>query len=273
MQTIDRYISGPMKAVDGWFTWLDATITAAILDHQAAHDIRGCLGEIGVHHGRSFLPLAMALRPDERAFAIDLFGDQHRNEDRSGLGDEAVFRRNLARHGIDAARIEIIQGSSLDLTWPAVQARTGAAARLFSVDGGHTAPIVQHDLGLALDGLAPAGVIVADDVFNPEFPGVSQGFAQFMAARPGEVVPFALGDGRMFLCRPDDAAGYAACLAAAASHRCLVRTAPLWGGALAVHRTPRHLIDHVRRSALSRALTRHKLGQSLKPIVRRFLPG
>ncbi len=135
------YIHGPMRRVDGWFTRLDAEITATIARHQADLKLTGSVGEIGVHHGRMFVVLALAMKEGERAFAIDIFGDQHLNQDRSGHGDETVFRGNLVRHGIDVeSRVAIIRGSSLNVDWTDVEAQVGARARLFSIDGGHTRP-------------------------------------------------------------------------------------------------------------------------------------
>jgi peptide chain release factor 2 len=64
--------------------------------------------EIGVHHGRLFIPMALARRPGERALAIDVFEDQHLNVDHSGKGDRARFEENVARTG--AAPIDILKG-------------------------------------------------------------------------------------------------------------------------------------------------------------------
>ena len=47
--------------------------------------------------------------------------------------------------------------------------------RLFNVDGGHTEWIVFSDMSLAEATMAVGGIVIADDVFNQDWPGVSIG--------------------------------------------------------------------------------------------------
>ena len=51
----------------------------------------------------------------------------------------------------------------------------GGPLRFFSIDGGHLSHIVKHDLETAALSITDGGVIILDDYFNPEFPGVSEG--------------------------------------------------------------------------------------------------
>jgi predicted O-methyltransferase YrrM len=270
---IEAYIRRGMAGVDGWFTRLDATLLATVAAAQARDGIAGSVGEIGVHHGRMFIILALALRPGERAFAVDIFGEQHLNQDRSGRGDEAVFRRNLARFGIAAERVAVLRTSSLDIGWAEIAAQVEAPARLFSVDGGHTAGITRNDLAIAEDGLAPGGVVVLDDCFSPAFPGVSEGAARFMLERPGRLVPFAIGDGRTFFSRPDHAPRYARALRDGPAGAYLLKETQFWGSEVAVFRTPTRLLHHLQRSRIARRLRDHPVGIALQPVVRRFLSG
>ncbi len=265
------YVHGPMRRVDGWFTRLDAELTATIARHQADLEVTGSVGEIGVHHGRMFVALALTMREGERAFAIDVFGDQHLNQDQSGHGDEMVFRENLARNGIDESRIAVIRGSSLDVNWANIEAEVGAPARLFSIDGGHTAAIVEHDLGIADAGLGEAGVVIADDYFDSGYPGVSEGTARFMLRNPDALRPFALGDSRMFLCRPEWTERYRRALGTGPLSKSHMRTAPMWGSVVSVFRTPRRVVDRIRGLAITRAVLGHPVGVRLEPLIRRLL--
>ena len=70
---LDRYVSRSMGTVQGYLTSLDARLVAALLSCQDEGNIAGHLCEIGVHHGKLFLMLALARRPGERSLAIDLF--------------------------------------------------------------------------------------------------------------------------------------------------------------------------------------------------------
>ena len=147
-----RYASDGQKRVDGWLSRLDATIITTIGACQTADGVTGSVGEIGVHHGRLFILLALMLAPGERAFAIDLFEDQDANIDASGYGDKAAFLANLGRFSVDPGRVDILTGNSMDLHWQDIAAKVGQPARMFSVDGGHTADITENDLRIAETG-------------------------------------------------------------------------------------------------------------------------
>src|SRR5262249_53077775 len=157
-----------LNTIDGWLTSLDASLVVALAKAQRSLGVRGSVGEIGIHHGKLFVLLALTLDEGERAFAIDLFQEQDQNDERSGFGDEAVFRRNLQLFEAPQDRIDTLRGNSLQWTWPRIAPAAGMPARLFSVDGGHGADVVQHDLGIADAGLAEAGVVIVDDYFNTE---------------------------------------------------------------------------------------------------------
>jgi hypothetical protein len=66
------------------------------------------VAEIGVHHRKLIILLANLRRQDERAFAVDIFDDQHLNPDGSGCGDLAWFKDNLGLYA-DAAGVDIIK--------------------------------------------------------------------------------------------------------------------------------------------------------------------
>src|ERR1700735_245644 len=73
--SLERYISHSMNSVPGFVRSLDAQVIQALLLNQHDAGIKGHLCEIGVHHGRLFLMLALARQHGERALAIDLFED------------------------------------------------------------------------------------------------------------------------------------------------------------------------------------------------------
>ena len=259
-----------MNRIDGWLTSLDAGLTAAVGAFQQKKGLRGSVGEIGIHHGRLFLVLALGMMEGERAFAIDVFDDQGLNLDRSGRGDEAIFRSNLARHAVRVDDVTVLRRSSLDLCWADIQTHVGQLSRLSSVDGGHTAEVVQHDLEIMEDGLAEHGVIVLDDYYTAEYPAVSEGTARFFVSRPGAIVPFAIGDSRMLLCRPAWADAYRVAMMQTDMARYFIKETPLWDGTVGIFRTPTKLLHHLRRSRLSRTLRDHPIGLKLKPIIRRL---
>lgn len=195
-----RYVRQGKFYVEGWLRSEAALTIAALSEHQGALGITGGVAEIGVHHGKLFILLYLLSREPEKAVAIDLFEDQHLNVDRSGHGDQERFRRNLARYA-DDARLVLRQGNSMDLDGAELMRLAEGPLRLFSVDGGHTADITAHDLATADESLAEGGIIVLDDVFNEQWPGVAEGTHRYFHQRPN-LRPFAIGANKTYFCRP-----------------------------------------------------------------------
>lgn len=192
---LKRYLAN-LRAVQGWLHPFSARFIGEIGGVQRRAGIVGGSVEIGIHHGKLFLVLQNTCPGP--ALAIDLFEAQHLNVDRSGKGSRARFEANVAKWG-DPRRLQVIAGSSLDLTASDIRKIVGEAA-LFSVDGGHTAECTVSDLRLAEGSLAERGVVVIDDVFNESWPDVGTGFAHYM--RDGGLKPFAITPNKVYLARP-----------------------------------------------------------------------
>jgi hypothetical protein len=176
---------------------------------QGAAGVSGSVAEIGVHHGKLFLGLHLLRRDGEPSLAVDLFGDQERNVDSSGRGDVEKFRANVALWATDDGLV-VHQGDSTQLTAEQVRDLVGGV-RLFSVDGGHTAEIVQSDMALAEACLVDGGVVIADDVFNQRWPGVAVGTLQYIEDG-ATLVPFAIGFNKVFFTQPAHVPAYRAAL-------------------------------------------------------------
>ena len=143
-----NYLRHGKRSVNGWLQRVDAEIIGSVLEFQLQKGINGGCVEIGVHHGKSFIPLCIALRRDELALCVDIFDDQSKNLDSSGKGNLGVFRANLAKFDIEFSRVRLFKGSSEDVCPDYVLEQIGPV-RFFSVDGGHWRSIVQNDLLLA----------------------------------------------------------------------------------------------------------------------------
>ena len=205
------YLRHDKKAVNGWLQRVDAEIIGSVLGFQQQKNIVGGCVEIGVHHGKSFIPLCMALREGEQALCIDIFDDQSKNLDASGKGDFDAFQANLARFHIDPARVSVCKGSSEDVKPDQILQQVGPV-RFFSVDGGHWKSIVQNDLLLAEKTLAEGGVIALDDYFRAEWPDVTSGYTLWQEQSTSDIVPFAVGSNKLYLCRKNYAPEYRAAL-------------------------------------------------------------
>jgi hypothetical protein len=196
-----QYLSSGFRSVEGWCTQDALVVISAIDSIQRSVGIAGNTAEIGVHHGRSAIVLAMVARDNEAMIAMDLFSAQHENVDRSGHGDRQRFEQNL-RHWVDTSTtVAILEANSTTLDRETVlsAAKNGMSCRLFSVDGGHTKSIVMHDLALAESCITSDGVVIVDDVYNEGWPEVADALYSYLAASPTSLLPFAVAGGKVFL--------------------------------------------------------------------------
>ncbi|TAJ34478.1 MAG: class I SAM-dependent methyltransferase [Reyranella sp.] len=197
---VENYLRRGRFYVEGWLRTEAALTVIALADRQRALGVNGGTAEIGVHHGKLFILLYLLSRSPERAVAVDLFDDQHLNIDQSGAGDLARFRHNLERHA-GSDRLVLKPGNSLALCGADLVRLADGPLRLASVDGGHTAEIAAHDLATVEAALAEGGIVIVDDVFNEQWPGVGDGVRRWFERRPN-LVPFAIGANKTYFCRP-----------------------------------------------------------------------
>ena len=197
----------------GWLARTDAEILQAVMDAQRAAGLAGSAVEIGVHHGRSMIAICLGLVDNEKAYAIDIFDQQHLNKDGSGRGNRDIFEKNLAKFGVAPSTI-VIDPRPSDEVKPQDILEAVGPARIFSVDGGHWTSIVQSDLRLAEASIAPHGVIALDDFHRLEWPEVSAGYFAWFGERTKPVVPFAMGYNKLYLCQQQQVAFYQQALAA-----------------------------------------------------------
>ena len=202
----DVYRRVGRRFVSGWLEPEVLTILAVLDSAQRSKNVSGAVAEIGVHHGKLFIGLSLLQQDTEHSVAIDVFGDQELNIDKSGKGNLAAFRRNVERWSSLAA-VEIHQGDSTKLLADNLRELARGNIRLFSVDGGHTDSIVFSDMNLAEATLAQGGIVIADDIFNQQWPGVSTGTLRYMS-QGGQLVPFAIGFNKVYFSLPEHAEFY-----------------------------------------------------------------
>lgn len=191
------------RDVEGWFFPIDAYLFAIVDEIQKRDGISGELFEIGVHHGKTAIFLARMAGGKESVGVCDVFDEQSLNVDRSGEGNRAVFDRHWREHAGDVPLRVFAQLSSA-LT----SDDTSKRCRFVHIDGGHRPEDVMNDLGVADRALLPNGVVAVDDVFNPNWPGVSEGFYRYFAERPDSFAPIAIGGNKVLLARRASASFY-----------------------------------------------------------------
>ncbi|MGF9759627.1 class I SAM-dependent methyltransferase [Microvirga sp. 0TCS3.31] len=206
------------RRVAGWIEPQILSVVEALAIEQDRRGVTGGVAEIGVHHGRFFLGMLLASSEGDRAVAIDLFDDQDRNIDGSGEGDKDAFLRHLTRYAPDAD-VEVRSADSSTLGGAdVVEMAGGRKVRLFSVDGGHFASLVEHDMRTADDALARGGVVIGDDVFNQQWPGAVEGTLAYLD-KSDDVVPFGIGFNKVLFTHREYADDYRNALIALAGRR------------------------------------------------------
>jgi hypothetical protein len=178
------------KTIEGWFSYDAALLFMAYNELISQRGIAGDVLEIGVHHGLSAIAVA-SLRGDEnRFYAVDLFEKmQIRNVSNSGSGHRGTFESNLNRFHPDTSFLHVISGPSTVLS----AAKLGTRFSFCHIDGGHSREETYHDIQLCHSILMSGGILALDDYFNPQFPGVSEGAAQFMLEHTDALRPLAIG--------------------------------------------------------------------------------
>jgi hypothetical protein len=189
------------RFVAGWLTAEVLDIVAILDSAQRAKNVSGAVAEIGVHHGKLFIGLNLLRQNAERSVAIDLFGQQELNVDNSGKGNLKAFRRNTRRWS-SLNSVAIHQGDSSKLQADELRELAHGEIRLFSVDGGHTSSIVLSDMNLAGASIVSGGIVIADDIFNQEWPGVLAGTLRYLS-QGGQLVPFAIAFNKVFFSAPE----------------------------------------------------------------------
>ena len=201
-----RYRALGHRTVQGWLEPQALDVVRTLAEAQRAAGVSGAVAEIGVHHGQLFIALQQVNDPGLPAVAIDVFDEQALNVDGSGRGDLGRFEANVRRWS-DWDAVVVHQADSTTLSGAAVRELARGPVRLFSVDGGHTDEIVRTDMRTAEEALAYGGIVIADDVFNAEWPGVSVGTLRYLDTDPG-LVPFAIGFNKVFFTDEPHAAPY-----------------------------------------------------------------
>ncbi len=71
---------------------------------------------------------------------------------------------------------------------------------LFSVDGGHSPLHSAHDFMTASRLTSGKGIIIVDDIFHPDWPGVTEGIYTALDSKGSAFVPMFITRKKLFLC-------------------------------------------------------------------------
>lgn len=201
MINIEEYAEN-IEDIEGWCDPSTAKIMHFLGSIQ---ETPGDILEIGIHHGKSFIPIAATIKKNEYAIAIDIFEDQHLNMDDSGNGNRKMFEENLLKYFTFLDNVKIVKADSTKLSKDNFENKI----RLMSIDGGHTKEITHSDLELANDICDESDAIIfLDDFLNPEWLGVLSGYLSYINDYPNSFIPVAYIPNKIVLCRPECAVFY-----------------------------------------------------------------
>jgi Methyltransferase domain len=208
---LKKYLIEGFHQIEGWCGGPD---TFLILDILAGLQPSACTdcgaAEIGVHHGLFFIAMHNGCDRDAKSLAIDLFDLQHFNVDHSGHGEKSIFLSNLAKYAISPDNCFLHRGDSLSLGEADINSMREKYGpfRFFSVDGGHTADHCFKDLCTSEELIADGGVVMLDDSFAYDWPGVTEGFFRYLNRSEAKLVPFAVTSKKVFLTQNDHCRAY-----------------------------------------------------------------
>ncbi len=195
---IRKFIFRDLRSIEGYIDPPDALVYLSILERQREHGLEGNAAEIGVYFGRSYFLLRKITSPDDQVLAIDLFNI---GEMSNGMSEQyRSFLRNGDRLGLPVNKDLLVVGDSAELSPEDILNRVGKV-RFFSVDGGHTLSNLETDSRLAKETIADHGVIVFDDTFNPAWPEVTVGVADFLRNNDRNFSAFCMTKYKTYVCR------------------------------------------------------------------------
>ena len=203
MQDIRDYLEGPFEEIEGW---CDPYLWQAVMplhEAQQAMSVAGPVAEIGVHHGKLLIGLMKATGSARGNLAVDLFDLQGFNLDKSGEGNLEALQANLARCGYGADAVRFERADSLTLGThdvPRLRGDSHGGFAFVSVDGGHMVEHAMHDIRLAMELAMAPGIILVDDFFALQWPGVTEAVARLYLGDRPPFVPLLAGYNKLLLC-------------------------------------------------------------------------
>lgn len=196
--TLRKFIFHDLQTIEGYIDPPDALVFLSLLQSQDEENLSGGVAEIGVFYGRSYFLFRKIIGDQSKIVAIDLF-DIGQSVD----GASPQYKRfveNGRRLGLPVDEDLIITGDSTRLDSAKITDGVGKV-RFFSIDGGHMLPHVAADSGLAMESLAEHGVIAFDDTFNPAWPEVTVGVADFLRKNDNAFTAFCMTKYKTYVCR------------------------------------------------------------------------
>jgi methyltransferase family protein len=175
---VDRYLDTGYETVAGMSSRFAAAVCAGLMRIQGEMGVTGSVAEFGTFEGRFFIALCHALAPGEIALGIDRFDwPNPQVQDR--------FEANCVRHGAPSDRRTTWKADTHTMRPEELLAKLGGVApRFMHIDSEHSRVGLTRELELATAILAPAGVMVLDDMLHPGYPLLVVAVHEYLERHP-----------------------------------------------------------------------------------------
>lgn len=193
-----------LSCVEGWvIPEIPGEILDTLAEFQNINSVSGAVMEIGIHHGKFFIPIHNKICDNECSYAVDVFDMQEFNVDGSGCGNLEAFQQNLLKFGKTPEKCNIIKADSTAWDYTDIdyaEEKVNRRLRIISIDGSHTMSATFIDLLECEKRLVSGGIIFIDDYTNVHWPGVACGVNKFFLQYAPRVAPFFFGLNKLILC-------------------------------------------------------------------------
>jgi methyltransferase family protein len=175
---VDSYLDAGYDTVPGMSSRFAAAICARLMRIQGELGVTGPVAELGTFEGRFFIALCHALGPGEMALGIDRFDWPNPQViDR--------FERNCLKHGVPPERRVTWKADSHAMRAQELLAKLGGQApRFVHIDSEHSRAGLAKELELVSRILAPAGLMVLDDMLHPGYPLLVVAVHEYLERHP-----------------------------------------------------------------------------------------
>ena len=192
------------RGIEGWMSDEAADLTRRLLHWQRTMQAVTGVLELGVFKGKYLSLLAsLAQGTGVPVVGVDAFtsrvGEQIMPDDRDYARDAAVATIMAMAPG--SAPPTLLVSFTADVGADALRELCPAGYSFISIDAGHLATDMAHDLALVEALVGEWTIVAADDAFNAQTPGVMEGLCRYFIGKPGTALaPFAWAGNKLFLC-------------------------------------------------------------------------
>jgi len=192
------------RGIEGWMSDEAADLTKRLFHWQRTMQAVTGVLELGVFKGQYLsLLAALAQGTGVPVVGVDAFtsrvGEQIPPADRDYARDAAAATIMAMAPGSTPPTLLVV--FTADIGADALRELCPAGYSFISVDAGHLAADLAHDLALVEALLGEWTIVAADDAFNAQTPGVMEGLCRYFIDNPGTALaPFAWAGNKLFLC-------------------------------------------------------------------------